>query len=62
MSSRTRTALLTALSIVLTVLASGALGIGCHRAEESDRRAGVDRQRPAPTAPLPDPFVTRLPR
>ncbi|WP_159014315.1 hypothetical protein [Streptomyces sp. NRRL WC-3725] len=45
MSSRTRarTALPTALSIVLTVLASGALGIGSRRDEESDRRARVDR-------------------
>lgn len=33
-----------------------------HRDQESDRRARIDQQRPAPTAPLPNPFVTRPPR
>ncbi|POX57832.1 hypothetical protein C3492_41140 [Streptomyces sp. Ru62] len=60
--ARSRTALLTVLSIVLTVLASGAVSIWVHRDEESARRARVDRHRTAPTAPFPDPFVTRPPR
>ncbi|MEU5896670.1 MULTISPECIES: hypothetical protein [unclassified Streptomyces] len=60
--NRTRTVLLTVLSIVLLVLVSGAASIWFHRDQESDRRARVDQQRPSPTAPLPDPFVTGPPR
>ncbi|MWA08229.1 hypothetical protein [Streptomyces sp. BA2] len=60
--NRTRTALLTALSIVLIVLASGVVSIWFHRDEESDRRARVDQQHPSPTAALPDSFVTGPPR
>ncbi|MGW1365386.1 hypothetical protein ACWCQP_49790 [Streptomyces chartreusis] len=60
MSSTTnaaRSAVLTVVGGVLTVLVSGALGIQVQKAQEADRRATVEQFRPDAPAPLPDPFL-----
>ncbi|MFZ3569629.1 hypothetical protein ACOKM5_21710 [Streptomyces sp. BH097] len=46
-------------ALVLTMLLTGGLTFWHVRAEEADRRERVERLRPDPVTPFPDPFSHR---
>ncbi|MBV2364328.1 hypothetical protein ACFPZ0_21330 [Streptomonospora nanhaiensis] len=57
MSRGTRAAVLAVVAGLVLALGSGAVSVWFHTAQEADRRAEVERNRPeAPTA-FPDPFA-----
>ncbi|WP_329571920.1 hypothetical protein [Streptomyces sp. NBC_01361] len=52
-----RTGLIVVWAFLLAIVAGGALGYWGSHQEEADRRARVERHRPDPAVPFPDPFM-----